>query len=327
MVLTQISTISFFHDRKPLIWERYGSLREVFPEWPKGEPRAVYTYAQPGSMQSLAKPYCVMETAVSDDGPTADATYVLFVTDEKNQGVDDNYAGEWQKMRYYNPAAFDRIYDKVFSKLRKFNETYRFELRDRKTIDGKYSIVCYEVIPASQPSIYSVSDMPSPLPIKRVRGGYKIDCKVGSKDPQYKICDWKVIGPDGNAFERDAYGNIFIRSGALKEGDPIEITMDLQLTDGLYNGALLNKDNCAGMTLKQKVKLNDEHKIWGLVPLSDSFWWWYPNNVETAVKIWEYIIFAFFVALLIYIFRTLSKHLRRYKPSNKKISMNIKTSK
>lgn len=314
-------------DNKPLIWERYGSLRKVFPEWPKGEPRDVYTYTQPGSMQSLAKPYCVMETAVNDDGPAADATYVLFVTDEKNQGVDDDYTGEWQKMWYYNPTAFDRIHDKVFSKLRKFNETYRFELRDRKPIDGKYSIVCYEVIPAAQPSIYSVSDMPTPLPIKRVRGGYRIDCKVGSNDPKYKISDWKIIGPDGNAFEQDDDGNIFIRSGALKEGDPIEITMDLQLTDGLYNGALLNKDNCAGMTLKQDVKLNDEHKIWGLVPLADSFWWWYPNNVETAVKIWEYIIFAIFVALIYYIFRTLSKHLRRYKPSNKNISMNIKTSK
>lgn len=312
---------------EPLIWERYSSLSKMFPRWPNGEPRAVYSYAQPGSMQSLAKPYCVMETAVSDDGPAADATYVLFVTDEKNQGVDDDYAGEWQKMWYYNPKAFDRIHDKVFGKLREFNETYRFQFRDRKPIDGKYSIVCYEVIPASQPSIYSVSDMPTPLPIKRVRGGYRIDCKVGSNDPKYKIRDWKIIGPDGNAFEQDGNGNIFIRSGALKEGDPIEITMDLQLTDGLYNGAVLNKDNCAGMTLKQDVKLNDEHKIWGLVPLADFFWWWYPNDVETAVKIWESVILVFFVVLIFYIFRTLSKHLRCYKPSNKNISMNIKTSK
>lgn len=311
----------------PVLWCDYESLVKWFPHWPDGEPAETKSYINPGSMQSLAKPYCVMETAVWTENQLADATYVLFVTDEKIQGVDDDYAAEWKKMKYYNYEAYERIEHIVFQRLQRFNEMYRFEIRERKTLDNQYTIVMYELLPASKPSIYSVSDMPSPLPIKRVRGGYMINCKVESKDPNYRVCDWIVIGTDGNAFERNGDGNIFVRSGMLNDGDSIEIRMVLQQADSLYGGVLLNEGNCTGMALLQTVKMNDENKIWGVVPLSDTFWWWMPDNVEVAVKIWEYIIFILFISFLVYIYRTLAKYLGLYRPSNKRISMNIKTSK
>lgn len=311
----------------PVLWYNYESLVKLFPKWPNGGPTEKDDYVQPGSMQSLAKPYCVMETAVWKEYQQAETTYVLFVTDEKVQGVDDDYAAEWNKMRYYNERAYARIEHQVFQQLQRFNEMYRFEFQKRVTLENQYSIVMYKLLPASNPSIYSVSDMPSPLPIKRVRGGYMIDCKVQSKDAHYKVCDWTVVGADGNAFERNRDGNLFVRSSKLKDGDTIEIRMQLQQTDSLYGGVLLNESNCTGMALCQPVKINNESKIWGVIPLSDFFWWWMPNDVEAAVEIWEYIIFILFISLLAYIYRTLSKHLGLYRPSNRKISMSIRTSK
>lgn len=311
----------------PVLWYNYKSLITLFPYWPVGEPTGIKSYVNPGSMQSLAKPYCVMETAVWEENQLADATYVLFVTDEKIQGVDDDYAAEWKKMKCYNYDAYSRIEHKVFQRVQRFNEMYRFEIRERKTLKDQYTIVMYELLPASKPSIYSVSDMPSPLPIKRVRGGYMIDCMVESKDSDYKVCEWMVIGTDGNVFERNSDGNIFVRSGMLNDGDSIEIRMMLQQTDSLYGGVLLNEGNCTGMALRQVVKMDDGNKIWGVMSLSDTFWWWMPDNVEAAVKIWEYIIFILFIGFLAYIYRTLAKYFGLYRPSNKKISMNIKTSK
>ena len=154
-----------------------------------------------------------------------------------------------------------------------------------------------------------------------------IDCMVESKDSDYKVCEWMVIGTDGNVFERNSDGNIFVRSGMLNDGDSIEIRMMLQQTDSLYGGVLLNEGNCTGMALRQVVKMDDGNKIWGVMSLSDTFWWWMPDNVEAAVKIWEYIIFILFIGFLAYIYRTLAKYFGLYRPSNKKISMNIKTSK
>lgn len=160
-----------------------------------------------------------------------------------------------------------------------------------------------------------------------MRGGYVIDCNVKSKDANYEIRDWMVIGADGKTFDRDCDGKIFIKSGKLHDGDFIEIRMVVQQTDSLYGGALLNKENCAGMALRQPVNVNDVKKIWGFLPLTDAFWWWMPEDVEAAIEIWEYIIFFFLIVALTYIFRTLSKYMSLYKPSNKRISMNIKTSK
>lgn len=312
---------------KPILWYKYESLIKQFPKWPNGQPSGTSNYVKPASMQSLAKPYCVMETAVWEKSQQAEFTYVLFVTDEKIQGIDDDYAAEWKKMISYNETAYKRIEHQVFQRLQHFNEKYRFELHKRKALYNQYAMVMYKLLPTSNPSIFSVSDMPSQLPIKRVRGGYIIDCRVKSNDLNYKVCDWTVISAKGNAFEHNSEGKLFVRSNMLYDGDSIEIRMVLQQTDSLYGGILLNKGNCRGMALRQEVKINDDNKIWGVMPLSDTFWWWMPDDVMAAVKIWEYIIFILFISCLAYIYRTLSKYLGLYRPSNKRISMTVKTSK
>lgn len=304
-----------------VLWRNCKSLREIFPYWPMGEPTK-NNYYRPGSMQSLAKPYCVMETAVKDANSVADATFVIFVTDEKVQGVDDDYSREWEEMSWYNKGAYERIHDSVFEKLQQFNETYRFEFRSRKTIDSEYVITSYELLPAVQPSIYSVSDLPSPLPIKRVRGGFSLACKVESHDANYEVMDWAVYSSSGSLFKRDNDGNLFIKSNELKDGDTLEVRMIMRMSDSLYGGFLLSRRNCAGMALKQAIKLQDEAKVLGIMPLSDSFWWWTPNDVMTAVLIWDVVLILAFIGFIYWLIRLFIRRNAIYEPANSEIKMN-----
>lgn len=304
-----------------VLWRNYNLLREIFPYWPMGEPNKMSNYFRPGSMQSLAKPYCVMETAVKDVNCVADATFVIFVTDEKVQGVDDDYSREWEEMSWYNKGAYEKIHDGVFKKLQQFNETYRFEFRSRKTIDLEYVIASYELLPAVQPSIYSVSDLPSPLPIKRVRGGFTLACKVESHDTHYEVMDWAVYSSSGSLFKRDNDGNLFIKSNELKDGDTLEVRMIMRMSDSLYGGFLLSRRNCAGMALKQAIKLQDEAKVLGIMPLSDSFWWWTPNDVMTAVMLWDLLILLILIAITIFVFYVVFVIINTYHPNNKDIKL------
>ena len=304
-----------------VLWQNYNSLREIFPYWPQGEPDKMSNYYRPGSMQSLAKPYCVMETAVKDVNNVADATFVIFVTDEKVQGVDDDYSREWEEMSWYNKGAYGKIRDSVFEKLQQFNETYRFEFRNRKTIDREYVIASYELLPAVQPSIYSVSDLPSPLPIKRVRGGFTLACKVESHDNHYEVKDWAVYSSTGSLFKRNTDGNLFIKSNELKDGDTLEVRMMMRMSDDLYGGFLLSRRNCAGMALKQKIKLQDEAKVLGIMPLSDGFWWWFPSDVMTAVMIWDLLILLALIAITVFVFYIVFVIINTYHPNNKDIKL------
>ena len=308
-------------DSKPILWQNYNSLRDVFPFWPMGEPTQMNNYDRPGSMQSLAKPYCVMETTVKDENYAADATFILFITDEEVQGVDDDYNREWERMRWYNIRAYEKIHDNVFKKLQQFNETYRFKFRNRNTIDQEFVIASYELLPAVQPSIYSVSDLPSPLPIKRVRGGFTLACQVESHNPHYEVKDWAVYSSSGTLFKRNKKGEAFIKSNELKEGDTLEVRMILRISDNLYGGVLLSRRNCAGMAIKQAVKLQDEAKVLGIVPLSDSFWWWFPSDVMTAVMIWDVLILLALIAITVFVFYIIFVIINTYHPNNNDIRL------
>lgn len=308
-------------DSRPILWQSYNSLRDVFPFWPMGEPTQMNNYDKPGSMQSLAKPYCVMETAVKNYNQAADATFIIFVTDEKVQGVDDDYKREWEEMRWYNNEAYTKIQGEVFEKLKQFNETYRFEFRSRKTINREFVIASYELLPAEHPSIYSVSDLPSPLPIKRIRGGYNLACQVESHNPQYEIKDWAVYNSYGNLLKHDEEGKVFINSNEFHDGDTLEVRMILRVSDKLYGGVLLSRRNCAGMALKQAVKLQDEAKVLGIIPLSDNYWWWFPNDVMTAVMMWDLVILLVLIGITAFVFYILFVLINSYHPQNKDIKL------
>ena len=313
-------------ENRPVIWKQYSSpLSDIFHSWPKGEPRQMNNYSRPASMQSLAKPYCVMETAVEKESHAVDATFLLLITDEKVQGVDDDYEREWNRMMSYNHDAYTKIQDSVFGKLKRFNEIYRFKSQKRKTIvrhfHNEYVIVLYELQSAELPSIGSVSNLPSPLPIKRVRGGYTLACQVESNNPKYKIKDWAVYNSSDRLFKRDAAGKVFINSDELRDGDTLDIRMILRISDDMYGGLLLSRSNCAGMSLKQVVKIQDEAKIFGMVPLYDSFWWWFHDDVMNAVIIWDLLLLLALIAVLVYVFYRLFVVINSYHPHNEDIKL------
>jgi len=83
----------------------------------------------------------------------------------------------------------------------------------------------------------------------------------------------------------------------------------------------LSRSNCAGMSLKQVVKIQDEAKIFGMVPLYDSFWWWFHDDVMNAVIIWDLLLLLALIAVLVYVFYRLFVVINSYHPHNEDIKL------
>lgn len=177
------------------------------------------------------------------------------------------------------------------------------------------------MIPAEKPSIHSVTDMPSPLPLKRVRGGFKLNIETHSLNPKYEITDIEIASATGSQLGNSKNGtfNFVIPSSSVTEGDTLQVLMKLLLKDGYYDGSVISAANDryrAGMSVKQVVKLQDEAKVLGLFPLKDAFWWWFPNDIFTAVMIWDFILLLIGIIIVVFIFYKLFIKINTYKPAN-----------
>lgn len=327
----------------PIIWSSIegDSLSDYFANWPQGQPSLDPHGAPYGSMQSLAKPYIVMETHNHLDSTlNADKTIMLIVSDEVINGSDDDYRQEWNHVAVTpgaNTVKFRTLANAVFKQMNDFNEEFKFvqapmkyngkeQSRIALTADGNYKIIPYEVVPAEKPSIHSVTDMPSPLPLKRVRGGFKLNMDAKSINPKYQISSIDISSTKGDELGWSGNGSFdfFIPSSAIAEGDTLLVSMKLLLKDGFYDGSAISATNDryrAGMSVKQVVKLQDEAKVFGRLPLNDSFWWWYPNDILSAVVLWDFIIVlicAIVFGLMLYVAFV---RINRYKPSDKNLKI------
>lgn len=323
----------------PIIWTSVtgDALSDYFPNWPQGQPTLNAAKAPFGSMQSLAKPYIVMETHTHDgDTVNADKTIMLIVSDEVINGTDDDYRQEWNHVSVTpgaNTAKFRSLSGDVFKTMNDFNEEFKFvqaplkykgqeQSRIPLTADGNYKIIPYEVVAAEKPSIHSVTDMPSPLPLKRVRGGFKLNMETQAINPKYQISSIDIATAQGDSLGRSEDGtfDFVIPSSAISEGDTLLVAMKLLLKDGFYDGAAISPVNDryrAGMSVKQVVKLQDEAKVLGLFPLKDIFWWWFPNDIFTAVLFWDCILVLFFIWIIL----ILVKKFSAYSPLSEKITL------
>lgn len=130
------------------------------------------------SFQSAAKQY-IMQAVKQKSRLVANDTYILMLSDEKVNGIDDNYQLEWNNI---STAAGSRIAlykDKVFAKLKSINQKFQFE---PVMFYGQYKhefahiakepfvLAIYKVRPTVIPSIQSVANIPAQLPFKKVRG-------------------------------------------------------------------------------------------------------------------------------------------------------------
>lgn len=316
-----------------------GDLSSLFHNWPQGQP-LLNPYGSPyGSMQSMAKPYIVMETKNSSKGgKLADKTILLLVSDEVVNGTDDNYSQEWNNVSTSQGAdyyKFRELSQEVFGTMQGFNEEFKFVQiglgNDNKkrfpiSSDGEYKVIPYEVVAADKPSIHSATDFPSSLPLRRVRGGFKMLVNSSSINEKYCINAIKISDKGGKTLGSSSNGEMdfTISSDDIHTGDTLIVSLSLAMKDGYYNGTLISENNPRyrdGMTSKQVVKIQDEAKVLGLMPLADAFWWWFPNDVFTAVMIWDLIILLAVIVIVGYILYRCFVRINAYKPSNDKLKI------
>lgn len=316
-----------------------GDLSSLFHSWPQGQP-LLNPYGSPyGSMQSMAKPYIVMETKNSSKGgKLADKTILLLVSDEVVNGTDDNYSQEWNNVSTSQGAdyyKFRELSQEVFGTMQGFNEEFKFVQiglgNDNKkrfpiSSDGEYKVIPYEVVAADKPSIHSATDFPSSLPLRRVRGGFKMLVNSSSINEKYCINAIKISDKGGKTLGSSSNGEMdfTISSDDIHTGDTLIVSLSLAMKDGYYNGTLISENNPRyrdGMTSKQVVKIQDEAKVLGLMPLADAFWWWFPNDVFTAVMIWDLIILLAVIVIVGYILYRCFVRINAYKPSNDKLKI------
>lgn len=334
----------FCSGENAIVWKILGekkSLVEMFPNWPVGQPLLNPFFAPYCSMQSLAKPFAVMATSNKKDSlMLAGRTFLLLISDEKVNGVDDNYAQEWNNVatsEEANTPRFRALSNSVFETMRKFNEDFKFiQIRLKKgnywlnripiSDDGTYKIIPYEVVFVERPSIHAISDIPSPLPLQRVRGGFRLKIAPRSLSPKYVISNVNISDSEGNILGSSVHGNfnIVLPSAQIVVGDSLSLSMSLILKDGLYNGMIITPENSRyrdGMIIKQAVKIQDEAKVLGILPLSDIFWWWFPNDIFSAVMVWDLIILLMLIIVIGYILYRCFVRINAYEPSNDKLKI------
>lgn len=311
------------------------TLRQAFSNWPDGQP--LLKNGPAASAQILAKPYAIKalrQEAELSDHAVANHTYLVMVTDDVSNGGNNDYAKEWRNIATAgaaNASRFNYIEPLVFDQMSEFNNMFKFitpkEKKETKiSPNGGYRIIWHELIPSEQPSIHSVTTLPSPLPLRRVRGGYRLDLDASTLSEKYGINDFTILDNNGDTLVNapKVQGIFHIPSNRLSNGDSIEIKMSLVLNDGMYNGVLLSPDNprySAGLSNRQMVKLADDAKIWGIVPLTDSLWWWYPDNSFKAVIIWDVVLGIILVGIVLFIGYCWLKKAATYVPKDSTIKI------
>lgn len=328
----------------PIIWYKLEeeNFFKLFPNWPIGQPVLDYYNSTYGSMQSLSKPYSIIETRTQKNSVSlANKTFLYMITDEEVNGTDDNYQQEWKRASECygsNYSMFNKISEDVFSTLQMFNEEFKFlqiqlnrdnSMVDRIPIssDGVYKIVPYEVVSVDRPSVYAITDMPSPLPLQRVKGGFLLKINTHSLLEKYIIKNINILTSDGQLLGSSDSGKLelFIPSEKVNVGDVISLSLTVILKDGLYDGVIISPANTRyhdGMVVNQVVKIQNEAKILGILPLSDSFWWWFPNDIFSAVMIWDLLILLILIFIVGYIFYRCFVRINTYSPANDKIKIN-----
>lgn len=339
---------------KPIFWRQYEDANvaknDLSSNWSDitiEHHQQYISNATIGSMQSLAKEYVLKAASPQRFYFTCDETILLMITDDKVNAVDNNYVNE-----YYNVSTldgipysqFESLKGSVFDYAEKCNNNYRIQKISLQGINGlffnnkdkyftfdsynsylkdKLKIVPYRVLPTTLPSIQTITDIPSTIPFKTVKGGYTLKLDVKMLDERFGFSTLNLVLPKSC---HTIYNNkeLFISRDQLTDGDSISLELEVLYKDGIYNGITMSPKNPTyknGMTLKTKFSLQENTKIMGLIPLHDSFWWFYPNNVEKAVLTWDLIIILIFIMIICYIGFGIFRHITRFTPKNSEISL------
>lgn len=286
------------------------------------------------SFQSAAKQY-VLQAVKQNSDIVANETYIIMLSDEKVNGVDDNYQLEWNNISTSHGSRIAYYKDEVFSFLKNTNQRFQFE---PVKIYGQYkhifahiakepfALVVYKVRPTTIPSIQSITNMPAQLPFKKVRGGYAFDIDMTSVNALYSISKIELLLNDKKKLYTSKGCKLTqtIKKEFLTEGDTATLKVWVDYKDGMYNGLDMNpydEDYRKGLTITQSVIFKDDAKIFGKIAMPDFLWWFWADDVQAIVIFWDVIILLLVIMIVCFIAYRCFLSVTTYTPQNNAIKI------
>lgn len=287
------------------------------------------------SFQSAAKQY-ILQAVKQRSNLSANETYIIMLSDEKVNGVDDNYQLEWNNISTSSGSRITPYREEVFSKLKKINQRYQFE---PIKFYGQYKhefahiakepfvLAIYKVRPTIIPSIQSITNIPTQLPFKKVRGGYAFDLDLSMIDSMYSVEKTELTLNCKNQKYISNSSKLIrtINKEFLSEGDTVTLKVWLNYRDGIYNGLVMNPyddDYRKGLTITQSVVFKDDVRIFGKIVMPDFLWWFWPNDVQAIVIFWDVVFILLFVLIICILAYKGFKIITTYIPDNDSIKIN-----
>lgn len=316
-----------------LVWRDYISIDKVLRGHGRWDDNVFFqgikrVNGEPFSLLTGAKAYCLKSLYGKKQSKYANKTYLLMVTDDQYNGNNDINT-EFNKMRnpYLNKEVFQGNCHLV-------SQYFNFEFVKDYIIDesltAPYKVFVYEVVPSSSFALGTVVEYPASLGLERVRGGYRLNFNFRSINTHYIIEKFMVSvnNIDGTEtkceYYKDGEVNLILKSSELPS-DSVDVTLRgwLFQNDSVYNGVVMNPYDVRFSRLKvcQRLSLNDNEKIFGILPLYDCIWWWFQNDLKSAVIVWDVILLLLFVILICFIAYKVFNKITAYKPSNDKIKI------
>ena len=336
------ATVSLDNNSKPILWRKLKPSKNMLAElgdWAKISTRDNTN----ASVQALAKTFALKAaTPDSKSSSVANRTFVLMITDGVANGVVQSYAAEYAGLKWNNEAIWNKNEDYVFSLIREEANSFAFintplkdlsgNLQPNIVIDpyGKLFIEPFLALPTERPSISNTTNIPPSLAFQRVRGGYMLRVKPVSTNDKYlltsteltigdKTYTWKLSNP---AQAGEESWKVFIGKDEVDNKDKVCMRAWLKYLDGIYNGQEISPYDgpfTRGMTIEQSFKTTGIEKVFGIMPLTEMFWWWYPNNAARAVLVWDIVLVLLFMILVLFVGYRIYNALTRYVPKNSDI--------
>lgn len=284
------------------------------------------------SFQSAAKQY-ILKAVQQKTNLGTNETYIILLSDEKVNGVDDNYQLEWNNISTSKGSRIAPYREDVFSNLKTTNQRFLFE---PIKFYGQYKhefahiskepfvLAVYKVRPTIIPSIQSIANIPAQLPFKKVRGGYAFDLDLSAIDPMYSVIKTELTLNDKNKKYsiKGCKQTQTIDKQLLSEGDTVTFKVWLNYKDGIYNGLVMNpydEDYKKGLTITQSVVFKDDAKIFGKITMPDFLWWFWADDVQSIVIFWDVVFILIFIIIICFIAYKLFRMMTLYIPKNKYI--------
>lgn len=286
------------------------------------------------SFQSAAKQY-ILKAVQQNSNIGTNETYIILLSDEKVNGVDDNYQLEWNNISTSKDSRIAPYREEVFSKLKNINQRFLFE---PTKFYGQYKhefahiskeplvLAVYKVRPTIIPSIQSIANIPAQLPFKKVRGGYAFDLDLSTIDPMYSVIKTELKLNDKNKkySTKGCKQTQTIDKQLLSEGDTVTFKVWLKYKDGIYNGLVMNpydEDYKKGLTITQSVVFKDDAKIFGKIAMPDFLWWFWADDVQAIVIFWDVVFILLFIIIICIFAYKGFKTVTAYIPNNDSIKI------